>query len=195
MWSEADIALEQSWTTRVKDWHPVSKFVTIFGILVLGFLLLTEEQHTNRIAAAASPPRDLPQAPGRLLDVPDLPGLDTGGYTLPPASRFEAMIERPLFSPMRRPSEPVLVAIEYEPVIEPAAGPDEPVGPLDPTIAFVGSLKRSGETLALITREREDYVQAIRTGDEIDGWKVVEVGERSLELEAAGERRRLEIFN
>ncbi|MCB1832803.1 MAG: hypothetical protein KDH19_05080, partial [Geminicoccaceae bacterium] len=63
------------------------------------------------------------------------------------------------------------------------------------SIAFVGSLKRAGETLALITRESDDFVQAIRPGDSIAGWKVVEVRERSLDLEASGERRRLEIFN
>lgn len=187
--------LEQVWAIRVKDWHPVSKFVAVGGLFALGFVLLTEQQHTNRVAVAASPPRIMPNAPGRLLDVPDLPGVDAADSLLPPADSFVAMVERPLFSPMRRPSEPVMVAIEYVSEIEPAAGTDEPAGPLDPSIAFVGSLKRAGETLALITRESDDFVQAIRPGDSIAGWKVVEVRERSLDLEASGERRRLEIFN
>ena len=33
--------LEQVWAIRVKDWHPVSKFVAVGGLFALGFVMLT----------------------------------------------------------------------------------------------------------------------------------------------------------
>ena len=176
----------------MREWHPLSKVVVVLGVLGIGYTLVTEDEPPSLVAVAASPDRLLPAAPGRLADIPDLPVTGSIEQDLPPLEAFAAIIERPLFSPSRRPWEPVVVAVE------PQTGPvDEPevVKPLDPGVAFVGSLKRSGEIMALVTRDNGQIVEALRRGDRIDGWRVVEVTEWSLDLEAGGERHRLEIFN
>lgn len=181
----------------MRQWHPVSKTVVVVGVLALGLVALDSEQQPSQVAIAASPSRELPAVPARLLDIPDLPSIKDNKHALPPATSFSAMVQRPLFSPLRKPSEPVIVAVEYIPEedIEPAAGSEIPEEPTEPAISLVGSLRRHGETLALIMRDDGEFVEAIRSGDEINGWRVVGISDTSLDLEAGGEHRRLEIFN
>ena len=175
----------------MRDWHPVSKFVVVAGVLGLGAMLVFDEEPRQNVVVAASARESLPDIPAPVADIPDIPSIGPSLSSLPPKETFAAMVDRPLFSPTRRPYAPVVVAVEPEPVAS-EPGPPEP---LDPTIRFVGSVSRSNETLALITREDTDLVEALRPGDEVDGWRVTGITDWSLELEAGGEKFRLEIFN
>jgi len=177
----------------VKDWHPISKLMVLGGVLAIGYVLVTDGDEKPPVAVAASAEPDLPEAPRRLADIPDLPTVPPAIFALRPIGEFTAMVDRPLFSPRRRPSEPVLVALEPEvrDEVAPQAGP---VGPLDPSIAFVGSIRRGGESMALITRDGGLVIEAIHAGDDIDGWTVMTIDDRALELGYEDQRYKLEIF-
>jgi hypothetical protein len=112
---------------------------------------------------------------------------------LPAIDRFSVMLERPLFSPTRR---PVLAAVE------PEAGPEEAeaeAAPVEtaagaPAVRFVGTIGQGGAMTALVLRNDMPTVEKLVVGDEVDGWRVTSVTAAELVMEHEAERLVLTIL-
>lgn len=178
----------------MRDWHPLSKLVVIVGGVGLAALLwfdsVSESQPMARVSqSSGEAPEPAPDLPGDTIDLSSPAIL----VDLPPIDQFSATVERPLFSPDRRPFVPV------QPVIERTSR--EPVQPVvtsgtlrEPEIFFVGTVRRNDELIALITPFDDYVVTMLDAGENINGWTAVEIGDRNLVLEQEDEIRHLTIL-
>jgi len=92
---------------------------------------------------------------------------------------FPAVVTRPLFRPDRRAPE--------EPATPAAAVTRATHAP--PAIRFVGTLRRAGRLLALVSDpEDPDRLRRLGLGEEIAGWRVVGLDADRLTLERDGDR-------
>ncbi len=98
------------------------------------------------------------------LPEPSIPEAASGGvaalpadpqYRMPPEESYSAIIERPLFSPSRRPPE---------------GGPVEVVTSRDLAINFTGVSITAGERWALFERKDGKGKLQLQEGDEFQGW-------------------------
>lgn len=95
-----------------------------------------------------------------------------------PIGQLSATVERPLFSPTRRPpAKPVAVVNRPEP-------PPTPAPP--PSVVLLGIVREGGDGRAAI-RQSGDKVVRVRMGDDVEGWKVERIEPRRLVL-TLGER-------
>jgi len=78
-------------------------------------------------------------------------------------SSFSAMVERPLFTPTRRPFVP-----EAPPPAPPGAAPPPP--PLQAVVKAI--VLAEGGRMTLVGRSGQKGVQLLMEGDEMDGWTV-----------------------
>jgi hypothetical protein len=86
---------------------------------------------------------------------------------------FSATRDRPLFTRGRRPPA-ALGAVHV------AAPPPPP--PPSPKLALFGILVEGGEASAVVRGAPAEKAVHVRVGDEIDGWKVVQIAERQIVL-------------
>jgi general secretion pathway protein N len=89
-----------------------------------------------------------------------------------PLDGLSATRERPLFSPTRRPPPP-----PPPPVVR---APEPPPPPPPPNVTLVGILMDGEEARALV--RTPSTIMHARIGDEIEGWKVVQIEGRKLVL-------------
>jgi hypothetical protein len=85
--------------------------------------------------------------------------------------RFSVTRERPLFSPNRRP-----------PPVPPAPVVSRPSPPAPPKVTLLGTVMDADEARALVSVGTPDKMLRVRIGDEIEGWKVTQIEQRSLVL-------------
>ncbi|MCB1885005.1 MAG: hypothetical protein KDG89_13570 [Geminicoccaceae bacterium] len=166
-------------------WHPVTKAAVALGVVGVPVLLLTQGGGDAPPVAAARVPQEGRAPPADRMDV----SLSVELGMLPPIEAFKAVVERPLFAPTRRPYEaPAPVTV--------AAVPDEPAadGRQEPGIVFVGTVRRGNGVLALANEEATGAIVSLAVGDEVNGWQVLSIEDRTMELGQAGERRKLAIF-
>jgi general secretion pathway protein N len=108
---------------------------------------------------------------------PVKPGIVEPGGANPVArqslDQLSATRERPLFSPGRRPPAPPPAHVQLEP-----APPRAP--PVAPNLTLVGVVLDTDEARAVV-RSGTAVIRA-RFGDDIEGWKVTEIGARRLTL-------------
>jgi hypothetical protein len=107
--------------------------------------------------------------------VPALPGFapaDTSG--------FVAMLERPVFSPTRRPPEPTAKAKDQEP-------PADSLG----TARLLGLFQGRGDGGVIL--QLGDKPRRLRLHDSADGWTLTAVQERGATFERAGQTRTLQL--
>ncbi|MCA6120293.1 hypothetical protein J6500_00015 [Bradyrhizobium sp. WSM 1704] len=99
---------------------------------------------------------------------------------LQPLQQLSATKDKPLFSPTRRPPpKPVAPVARQEP-------PPPPAPP--PSVVVLGIVSENGGGRAAIrTAGTSDKVVRVRTGDDVDGWKVERIEPRRLVL-TQGER-------
>lgn len=173
-------------------WHPLTKIVVACGTLAIGWLLVSgPSEAPATVAVARSRPASEPAA-----ITPDPALLALAGLTarldLPPREAFRAMVERPLFTPTRRPPSPPPVAAA-EPA--PDTRPIVESGPAGPPFRLVGTVSRRGRSEALVALEGGGGLARLEPGSELAGWIVVEIGADHLEIERDGERRRLQILH
>ncbi|HMR31470.1 MAG TPA: hypothetical protein PKA13_09885 [Geminicoccaceae bacterium] len=177
--------------SALSHWHPATKALVGVAIVALPYLAWTslgEAPAAVAVAqrlAPAEPPAAVPQA--EPLEVAAL-------RQLPPLDQLSTMVERPLFSPTRRPQ---LAAVA------PSAGPEE-LGeeeaavdqPADgaPSLRFVGTIGQGGGMTALVLHDEEAAVSKLVVGDEIDGWRVTEVTASQLVIEHEADRLVLTIL-
>lgn len=106
----------------------------------------------------------------------------------PPLDSYTAIVERPLFSPLRRPAS--LPLTDAEPVREPEALADPveeepPIGePLpEPSLRLVGTLvDAQGRALAIVEEAGANARTTLALGDSLDGWRLESVGNGSIEI-------------
>lgn len=173
-------------------WHPATKALVGVAVVALPYLAWTSLGEAPAAVAvaqrsAAGSATAAPSTPAQPLEVAVL-------RQLPPLGELTTMVERPLFSPTRRPQ---LAAVE------PAAGPDEAIeedhAEVEPTsgapaVRFVGTIGQGGGMTALVLREESPMVTKLVVGDEIDGWRVTEVTASELVMEHEADRLVLTIL-
>ena len=91
--------------------------------------------------------------------------------------RFDAMIERPLFSPTRRPPPP-----PPAPLTMPSAGPVQAPPPPAPNVTLSGVISGGGGGVALLRRPQDQTPVRVASGGQIDGWTVTEIRPRAVVL-------------
>lgn len=96
-----------------------------------------------------------------------------------PLQQLSATIDKPLFSPARRPpAKPVA----------PVARQEAPPPPPPPSVVVLGIVSENGDGRAAIrAASKGDKVMRVRTGDDVSGWKVERIEPRRLVLKQ-GER-------
>jgi hypothetical protein len=117
-------------------------------------------------AADVPPPNDIQQAAA-----PAAP------WAMPPLDELRASRERPLFSPTRRPPAPL-------PVVE--RRPEPPSPPPPPTVALYGVVMDGGDARAIVRMGPGVDAVRVRRGDDIDGWKVIQIEAQRLVLSLDG---------
>lgn len=176
----------------MSSWHPSSKIVVACGTLAIGWLLLEGSSEAPATVAAARP-----RPPGEAVGAPADPALGvilraTQRLDLPPPEAFAAVLERPLFTPSRRPARAVVpvaaVASDPEPELEAERQAEEP------PFRLVGTVSRRGRSEALVAPAAGGELARLGPGAELEGWVVTEIGPDHVEVERDGVRRRLEIL-
>lgn len=166
----------------MQRWHPATRLLVGVAILAVPYLAWTSFAETPAPAAGAvAPPPE-----GHLPQPDQEPAQEALIQRLPPLERFAEMVERPLFSPTRRPEPLGTVAPSDDGSADPvpvATGPDEP------GIRFVGTVGQSGSMTAVVIRADGGEALRLATGDRIEGWEVAEV--TTSELVLRREERRL----
>ncbi len=98
--------------------------------------------------------------------VPDLP--PELQFSMRPVEDFDAILERPLFSPSRRP--PAIEALESPP-------PNS-----DVAFTLKGILIDEDVRIALFRAQRNKQIWRLREGDTIEGWTIVRIERDSVSL-------------
>ena len=171
-------------------WHPATKALVGVAIVALPYLAWTSLGEAPAAVAVAQ--RSAPVA-STVAALQALPMDETALRQLPPLDRFTTMVERPLFSPTRR---PVLAAVAPAGEGEEQAEEDTAPEPVDgaPVLRFVGTIGQDGAMTALVLRDADPVVSKLVVGDEIDGWQVTEVTASQLVMEHEAERLVLTIL-
>ncbi len=91
-----------------------------------------------------------------------------------PLGVADAMLQRPLFSPTRRPPPPPAAPL---PPLAPA-----PAAPAMPDLALSGIIAGGGSGIALLRRAVDPAPVRVRLGGEVDGWTVAEIRPRAVVL-------------
>jgi hypothetical protein len=120
---------------------------------------------------------------GSAIEFPSMTGSPEAGsvipaervaLSLPPIEEFRVIVERPLFSPSRRPPlpapppEPELVAVEAA-VVEPVAQPEPPPPPAI-SFSLIGIVMFGDQRVALLQPLDGARAVQLREGEEFGGW-------------------------
>lgn len=162
---------------------PVTWVVLAVGVIAIPWLWLSGDPSppdggpVRREAPAVPPTAEREAAPPRAT-----------APSRPPLASYTAIVERPLFSPLRRP--PSTPPAETEP----AAEPEVPLDPIDeelpvgeplpePSLRLVGTLvDAEGRALAIVERAGANARTTLALGDSVDGWRLESVGNGSIEI-------------
>ncbi|MFO1035947.1 MAG: hypothetical protein U1E45_03805 [Geminicoccaceae bacterium] len=152
----------------VMGWHPLTKLLVGLGVVAVPYLVLTQEESAPAAATA-------PAAP--ILETQAQADPNLGPFSIPELATFSSTVERPLFAPDRRPTQP-----PAEPVVEEATVEDVPDEVPPPDLKFFGTLTQDGRTLALVTPADGSGAQKLGEGDTFADWQVTEVSPDRLTL-------------
>ena len=92
-----------------------------------------------------------------------------------PLDQLSATLDRPLFSPIRRPPAPPPSLVVQAPA--PAAQPSSP-----PNLILLGVVMDGESARAVVRAGTEKRLLRAQMGDEIDGWKVAQIDGRKVVL-------------
>jgi general secretion pathway protein N len=152
----------------------LSKLILILAALVLPYIAWTA---LGEAPAAVTGPAVRPVAAPTADADATLPGA-VPVAPLPPVEQFNAMVERPLFSPSRRPA-----LVEAAPVPD-APEPDEPPPPPGtPDFRLVGTVIRGGEMTALILDPDQPDLVPVTEGDSVGEWQVLQIEKNRVVLQ------------
>jgi hypothetical protein len=118
---------------------------------LLGAIVYEEVEHPSspQIEVAASAPVDLPPLPPEPQ------------FTMPPESSFAVVLERPVFSPTRRPQQAGNARAAPAPSVD---------------FTLIGVVITGGERYALVKPSNGDALERLSEGDELAGWSAVSIG-------------------
>jgi hypothetical protein len=168
----------------VRRWHPVTKVLIAVALPAVPYLLISSRE-TSSVAAVASVERTV--APSVSDDLGTLP-VETPRPVLPALSVFSAFVERPLFTPLRRP-----VQVQQEAAAAPVEAPVAK-GVAEPEFRFVGTVIRRSRILGLLAPKNGGDLIGVGVGDTVDGWTVASLSGIDLVVQQAAEERHLRIF-
>ncbi|MGA3000013.1 hypothetical protein [Bradyrhizobium sp.] len=98
--------------------------------------------------------------------------------------RLSATIDRPLFSPSRRPpAGPV------------AQAPNQPVPPVAPPDLVLSGIVMDGDSVRAVVQVGAEKILRAQIGDKIDGWTVSQIEGRKLVLSLDGRFATFTLFN
>ena len=103
---------------------------------------------------------------------------------------YDAITARPLFSPTRRPIE---ATAELVAVPEPVEALPTPEMSEQPNVGLGGVLGSIDERKALILFE-DSPARWLRLGDDVDGWKITDISDKTITLSSDTRTFRLELF-
>jgi hypothetical protein len=126
----------------------------------------------------AEPPPPHPAPPS----LPDARQVAVAALPAQPVGPWPEQVDRPLFSPGRRPPAPPAAPAAVE------APPPEP----PPPIAASGVVLRPAGSVALVRLADERTVRATE-GEQLEGWLVVRIDAEGVELNRGKERLRLPV--
>ncbi|HTO85830.1 MAG TPA: hypothetical protein VMQ73_26660 [Methylomirabilota bacterium] len=134
----------------------------LLGVLciALGARVYDEWLELQEPVAIDAPPAAATVAVPAATDAPIAP---------PTPASFAAILERPLFSPTRRPPA---AAPAPAPTPE-AAAPAPPAPPID--FSLTGIVISDGSRVALVQMQGDNHVVHVAEGGEVDGWKAVTI--------------------
>jgi hypothetical protein len=102
---------------------------------------------------------------------------------------LSATLERPLFSPSRRPPAPP----PQPQAVETAATPAPPPSP--PNLVLVGVVMDGEGARAIVRNGTDKKIQRAQIGDDIDGWKVSQIDGRKVVLSLDGRFATFTLFS
>ena len=147
-------------------------FVAALATTAAGFGLYGELTQ-DPTAIQTLPQRDGVQEIERLAA---LPTLDP-----PPLDAFSTVLEKPLFSPTRRPPE----AVEEQ--AAPVAAKRNPKPPPELRARLLGVVVSDSKNLAILKLPDEPAAVHVTKGDEVLGWTLTDIGPDSAQFERNGE--------
>jgi hypothetical protein len=103
--------------------------------------------------------------------------------------RLSATLERPLFSPSRRPPAPP----PPQPVVQTAAPPAPPPSP--PNLVLLGVVMDGESAHAIVRNGTDKKIERAQIGDDIDGWKVSQIEGRKVVLSLDGRLATFTLFS
>jgi len=135
----------------------------------------------------------LPPPPPPVAAMAEQPGQpEQTGRRPRPAVYYEAIIQRPVFSPSRRPVAPMPAALEPEPET-PAPAVSEPEPVAVPQLRLLGIIGNGSERSALISNQGGDPAW-IGQGGSIAGWQIGSVGPDWIEITLDSQKIRIEMY-
>jgi general secretion pathway protein N len=131
---------------------------------------LSEPPAPPELAAPALPPLEVPPGPIRSL------------------AAYDAIVERPLFSPDRRPETEQPAEQQTE-----SADPEEPATEVD---GFrLTAVLRDGDNTTVLIEDRGGKTLTLHQGDRLGGWQLGEILDDRVELVADGRRETLMVYD
>ena len=150
---------------------PAALLVASAGLVWLVYQQLDWRPHALAGAGEAAP-----------RSVSPLPG--AAGFALAPIERFAAVIERPIFSPTRRPPDPTAAP-------PPTPEPEAPVAELALVLkAVIGS---ADGRVAILTEAAGGGTVTLARGGLYKGWTLADVGPKRVIFRQGGIERRIEL--
>jgi hypothetical protein len=119
------------------------------------------------------------QSPAETVHPPSTPAsasqasVPATAMSQPPIDAYSVVLERPLFSPTRRPPEPLPPEPPLVPELAHSAAPEAPPPPLEPAFLLVGTVVDRSARIALVRSLNNGQVIQLREGQEVEGWTVL----------------------
>jgi general secretion pathway protein N len=139
----------------------------------LGWKVYDDWRTVSADAAAAAP--ETAAAPAGASAAP-LAAADLA-LALPPPERFAVIVERPLFSPTRRPAPPPEEMAQAEPPPEEPLPEEEPPADAEPPpvvdFTLTGIVIAGSERYALVERHEDGRTVQVTEGGDVNGWFAV----------------------
>ena len=174
----------------VTPWHPVTKALVGVVIVVVPYLAWTSLGEAPAAVAATAQRVTAPEAANVVAQANSLEARVL--RQLPPLEQFTTMVDRPLFSPTRRSPDRATNLIAISDMPKEMA--DQASAASAPAVRFVGTIGQDGGMTALILHDESPAVSRLVVGDEVEGWRVIEVMACELVLEQEAERLVLTIL-
>jgi hypothetical protein len=140
---------------------------------------------TTPIDVSPFVPTPLSETPGSHVSLANR----TAAPTQDPAA-YKAMIEQPLFNPLRRPAEQVV----SEQSAAPTDQSDSPAVPFPNHIHLVGVIKAAdgnGKALIRSTKTETEISRWLDIGADLSGWKITNISDRTVTVQRGSNEHQL----